>query len=112
MEICPGINGKIASTSPLPSEDRNSRMRGTHSVPAQLRRKEGAQQTPASLPRRSGQVTSVRKTRLERNAESLRPGPHLLASYKDRGPAFPTTSCNLLLAAGGRFYTDHALRLP
>lgn len=37
---------------------------------------------------------------------------HLLASYKEEGPASPTVSCNLLLVAGGRFHTDHALRLP
>lgn len=111
MEVCPGINGKIASTFLLPSEDCNCCMQAMHKVPAQLRWEEGAQQTPALLPWRNGQVTSVGKNAPEtqRQEPPLALGP--FASIL-QGPAFPTTSCNLLLMAGGRFYTDHALRLP
>lgn len=80
--------------------------------PAQLRWEEGAQQTPVLLLWRNGQVISVWKTRPKGNAKKPLLWDHLLASYKDKGPASPTTYCNVLLVAGGRFYTDHALQLP
>lgn len=62
---------------------------------------------------RNDQVIPVWKTRLNCDAKSL--GFGTICQHPTRTklqPFLPTTSWNLLLVAGGRFYTDHALRLP
>lgn len=75
-------------------------MQGMHNVPAQLRWKEGAEQTPALLLKeRPG------NPRVENAPELRRQEPwlwdHLPASYKDQAPAFPSHHI-LKPAAGGR----------
>lgn len=78
--------------------------------PAEMERKGSANSSIADVQEQPGNLCIKNTPEPQRQKPLL--WDRFLASHKDRGLAFPTTSCNLLLVAGGRFYTDHALRLP
>lgn len=103
MEVSPGINGKIAPAFPLPSED----CKAQGASPAEMERRGSANTSAAAVKERPGYLCTENTPETQHREPSLWAFASIL-----QGPAFPTTACNLLLMAGGRFYTDHALWLP